>query len=205
MEIKETDIPSTSVQMMTMSSDTESDRQNSGVGAVKVKMSAKKITKQKDCSVKKGLPSGQSRPSDHVRADSSSEDEHSSGGLQARILQELQKVNSRLDAVEDKVQEHSFRSTDQRDFSKLSTPKYSVHNDKRSRKSKKSKTSRYDSSSEDEVLPSLSVLKSSRNIQRQVDARIAEIESHSKLEGNDSKLKSKRGGGVDVLVSKKVA
>ena len=154
----------------------------------------------------KGLPSGQFRPRDRVPAQSSSEDEHSSGDLQARILQELQKVNSRLDAVEDKVQEHS-RSTDQRDFSKLSTPERSVHSNKKSRKSKKSKTSRYvsDSSSEEESLPSLSVLKSSRDIQRQVDARIAEIESHSKPEGNDHKLKSKRGGGVDVLVSKKVA
>ena len=110
--------------------------------------------------------------------------------------------------MEDKVQEHSFRSTDQRDFSKLSTPKYSVHNNKRSSKSKKKvKSVGYvsESSSDDELLPSLSVLKSSRDIQRQVDARIAEIESHSKIEGNDNKLKSKRGGGVDVLVSKKVA
>ena len=69
------------------------------------------------------------------------------------------------------------------------------------RKSKKRKTSRY--VSDNEILPSLSVLKSSRDIQRQVDARIAEIESHSKVEGNDSKLKSKHGGGVDVFVSKK--
>ena len=97
------DIPSTSVQPMTTSSDSEREAQNSGVGAVKVKMSARKITRQKDCSVKKGLPSGQFRPSDRVPAQSSSEDEHSSGDLQARILQELQKVNSRLDAVEDKV------------------------------------------------------------------------------------------------------
>ena len=205
-EVKDMNIPSTSAQQMTMSSDSDSEVRHSGVGAVKVKMSARKITRQKDCSIKKGLPSGQFRPSDHVPAQSSSEDEQSSGDVQARILQELQKVNSRLDAVEDKVQEHG-RSTDRRDCYKLSTPERFVHNVSKSRKSKKSKASRYvsDSSSEEESLPSLSVLKSSRDIQRQVDARIAEIESHSKLEGNDSKLKSKRGGGVDVSVSKKVA
>ena len=53
--------------------------------ASKVNMSAKKITKQKDCSVKKGLPSGESQTSDHIPAGSSSGDEHSSGGLQVRI------------------------------------------------------------------------------------------------------------------------
>ena len=198
-EVKDMSIPSTSAQQMTMSSDSDSEVRDSGVGAVKVKMSARKITGQKDCSVKKGLPSGQFLPSDHVPAQSSSEDEHSSGDIQARILQELQKVNSRLDAVEDKVQEHSS-STDRRDSFKLNTPERFVHNVNKSRKSKKSKATRHvsDSSSEEESLPSLSVLKSSRDIQRQVDTRIAEIESHSKLEGNDSKLKSKRGGGVDV-------
>ena len=58
----------------------------------------------------------------------------------------------------------------------------------------------------DEEIPCLSVLKSSKAVQKRVNERQAEIESLSKLEGNDqSKIKSKRGGGMDVVVAKKVA
>ena len=54
------------------------------------------------------------------------------------------------------------------------------------------------SSDEDEV-PCLSVL-------RTADDRIAEFVDASKMEGNDrQKIKSKRGGAIDILVSKKVA
>ena len=57
-----------------------------------------------------------------------------------------------------------------------------------------------------EDLPCLSLLKSSKAVQKKVDARLAELESTSHVEGNECvRLKSKRGGGVDVLVSKKVA
>ena len=47
---------------------------------------------------------------------------------------------------------------------------------------------------DEEVLPSCSVLRSSKDIQKQLDDRIGEIESQSKIEGKDSKLKSKCGG-----------
>ena len=52
-----------------------------------------------------------------------------------------------------------------------------------------------ETSSDEELLPPLSVLKLSPEIQRKVDTRISEIESHSKVQGNESsKLKSKGGG-----------
>ena len=56
----------------------------------------------------------------------------------------------------------------------------------------------------DEDIPSLSVVRSSRKIQKRVDDRIAQIEKAYQSKGNDApKIKSKRGG-VEVLVSKKV-
>ena len=49
------------------------------------------------------------------------------------------------------------------------------------------------------------VLRSSCDIQKAVDKRLAEIETCSHAEGKDNKLKSKHEGEVEVLVSKKVA
>ena len=57
------------------------------------------------------------------------------------------------------------------------------------------------------MIPSLSHLKSARDIQRQVDNRLRELEECSftpKGQGKQ-KFKSKRGGNVDILVHKKVA
>ena len=50
------------------------------------------------------------------------------------------------------------------------------------------------------------MLKSSKDIQQQVDSRLRELEECSFVQGNQKqKLKSKRGGNVDCIVSKKVA
>ena len=197
------DLPSTSgAQVMASSSDVP----DSGVGAFYTNKSAKKVKKQKDCYIKKAAASGQSKSSVQM-AETSSEDEHSSGGLQALILQQLQQVNSRLDAVEDRMATHSPGRTGNKDSTKLSSPQYLLKSSKSSKKCHKSKVKHVvdDSSSDDESLPSLSVLRSSRNIQKAVDKRIAEIESLTQPEGKDNKTKSKRGGGVEVLVPKKVA
>ena len=114
-------------------------------------------------------------------------------------------MNSRLDVVEATVQGHRQHRRRVKDTQKLSKAKILSKSDSCSRKSKSMKHVS-ESSSDEESLPTLSTLRTSRQIQRQVDARIAEIESHSKVQGDEStKLKSKRGGGVDVLVSKKVA
>ena len=53
-----------------------------------------------------------------------------------------------------------------------------------------------DAFSEENELPCLSVLRSSRDVQKKVDKRLYEIQKPSRLEGNDTgKIKSKRGGG----------
>ena len=151
---------------------------------------------QKDCSVKKTKASGLSRPGDHAVLTSSG-DEHSSGGVQALILKELQRVTSRLEAVEDSTESKTHRRSRHRDSAKLSTPEHLTESCCKTKKCRKSKMSTVfsESSSDEDILPSLSVLRSSKDIQKQVDERIAEIEARSKTEGKDNKLKSKRGGG----------
>ena len=128
-ENKSMDKPSTSMQPVMSSSDSDSDVRDSGVGAFKVNMGArKKVTKQKDCSDKRVSTSGQSRPIDCSDDSQSSKDEHQSGGLQALILREHQKVHQRFDVVEGKVQDHRHHSNRGKDCSKLSNLDYPLKN-----------------------------------------------------------------------------
>ena len=64
-----------------------------------------------------------------------------------------------------------------------------------------------DSSSDESLVPSLSHLKSARDIQRQVDNRLHELEecSFTPQGQGKQKVKSKCGGNVNILVHKKVA
>ena len=48
-------------------------------------------------------------------------------------------------------------------------------------------------------------MKKSEKIQREIDSRIRELECQSEATGTREKIKSKRGGNIDVLVKKKVA
>ena len=97
--------------------------------------------------------------------------------------------------MEAKVQDGRCPNRSEKDNSKLSSSKYSSKNGVKCKKSKKCKSSS-ESSSNEELLPPLSVLKISREIQSKVDARISKIESHSQVQGNESsKLKSKRREG----------
>ena len=59
-------------------------------------------------------------------------------------------------------------------------------------------------SSEDESIPSLTCMNKSEKIQREIDSRIRELERQSEATGTREKIKSKRGGNIDVLVKKKV-
>ena len=152
-----------------------------------------KVTKQKDCYFQK--PSGSCDPPSTVndRGQPSSDD------VQLKILQELQRVNSRLDAVGDCVNKQKRKSkVFSKDLHKIS-------------KSCSGVNTKYDSaesssqSSSDEDIPSLSFVRSSRKIQKRLDDRIAQIEKASESKGNDTpKIKPKRGI-VEVLVSKKVS
>ena len=55
------------------------------------------------------------------------------------------------------------------------------------------------------MVPSWSHLKSAKNIQRQVDRRLRELEDcRFSPKGKKQKIKSKRGGNVDVIANKRV-
>ena len=94
--------------------------------------------------------------------------EHSSGGLQALIVKELQRVNSSLDAVEDSMGDQRHRQRGHRDSVELSTPKHLPKSSYKGRKRRKSKLSTVvsESLSDEEVLPSLSAVRSYKDIQK---------------------------------------
>ena len=124
--------------------------------------------------------------------------------LQWKILEQLEKVNKRLDKVEDKM----AATGDTRDSLELSTSKFSTPNSSstvRKLKSKRKVQISSDSSSDSDSL-SLEVLKSPQ-LQKKVDKRIRELENSSQCSGRDTacKHKLKRGGNVDVSVKTKVA
>ena len=59
--------------------------------------------------------------------------------------------------------------------------------------------------SSEEELPNLSLLRSSRDVQKHIDRRMAELERDIRSEGNEeNKIKSKRGRNI-VLVQRRIA
>ena len=122
--------------------------------------------------------------------------------LQLQILNQLERVNKRLDTVEDKVAEAtsgaSTKSKLSRDFVTSSV--------KKCKKCKKYVESLTESSSDDSDTASLETLRSHK-LQRQVDKRIRALERSSQSSGNEKikKMKSKRGGNIDVVVKEKVS
>ena len=118
--------------------------------------------------------------------------------LQQEILRQLQRVNNRLDSVEQDLvtvkgtenkQTHKISSFDK---SKVSVSEVSM--------------SESDSSSDESLVPSLNVLKSKKSIQRKVDQRLKQLQDDSAVKsGSSDKFKSKRGGSVDCMVKNKIA
>ena len=110
-------------------------------------------------------------------------------------------MNDRLDLVEKKVDSTTVQRQEMKGKqSKLSRTVLNSHNNNvRSSDSE---------SSEDEgqVMPSLSTIRSKKSIQKQIDSRIRELEAEKNVEGIDAhdKIKSKRGGPIDVYVKQKV-
>ena len=144
-------------------------------------------------------------------SDVSSTDEGGRHDIQDLILQQLQKMNSRLQVVEEQMECKQGRKKKQRSKGqKLSTV---VKTCKKSCKkdccvNSFSESSVNSDSSDDETsLRDLSLIRTSRVIQKQIDISIAKL-SKQQIEGNDQagKLKSKRGegGAVDVVVQQKV-
>ena len=137
-------------------------------------------------------------------ADSTDTEEDEEGGtsgdIQVKILHELQRMNSHLNVVEKQVAKKSRSSKDSRGKHKLSTVCKSVKSDSKSKSKKQVLSS--DESSDDSDFPSLSDIKSSKAVQKKIDRSIDNLDSTHIPQGNDhaQKLKSKRGGPVEVVV-----
>ena len=57
-----------------------------------------------------------------------------------------------------------------------------------------------ESSDEEQYIPILNKIRKSAKIHCQVDKRIRDLEQQSKIAGSLGKIKSKRGGNVEILV-----
>ena len=121
--------------------------------------------------------------------------------LKLQILEQLQTVSHRLDKVEDRMAEdhHGVKRQDnmRRKLSSFSKRHLTVVSD--------NSQSDSDSSDSEQYIPSLNSIRKSTKIQQQVDKRIRELEKLSESTGCVGKSKSKRGGGVEVVVKHRVA
>ena len=128
--------------------------------------------------------------------------------IQMEILEQLKRMSHRLDLVEDQVVATTQQTAQASTSGKLSTDTVLSSSSKKSSKSKKSRPTYVtsDSSSDESDTPSMKQLKSNA-IQKKVDSRLRELNHSSHLPGSDSsvKLKSKRGGSVEVNVKNKVS
>ena len=116
-------------------------------------------------------------------------------------------MSARLEAVEGRVgKQKSIDNKSKTKGQKLSSCTKSKKFVKQSDTSSSESNESLESSDDEIKIPELSYIRSSKDIQRQIDRSIAKL-SRKQLEGNDmsQKLKSKRGGPVEVAVQKKVA
>ena len=184
-------------------------RVKNDISDVESEMNLKELSKlhkhsQKDASNSSGAAD--------TSVDTSSEEEEENA-VQLQILAELKRVNARLDAVEDKVENNSNGGArpkerqSKKEQSKLSSKYSGTHCEKVSSKKKNVVVKSDSESDSDSSIPDLHVLRNSEIIQRKVDARLRELEVINETSGMhlSTKLKSKRGGPVDVYVKHKVA
>ena len=117
--------------------------------------------------------------------------------VQMLILQELSRVNRRLDAVEEKAAQpqHAVQRTK---LSRTLDPKF--YDNQFSSLAQSSDTS------DSEDTPDLDILRESKSIQQKVDKRLSSLKQQqaSGVSGI-RQIKSARGGDVDVLIKQKVA
>ena len=118
--------------------------------------------------------------------------------IQVKILEELQKVNRRLDSVEEDMATVK-KTTHQK------TGKFSNFSKSKLKQCKNSIVSESESSSDESIVPSLTVLKISSDIQKQVDKRLRQLQEASASSSDKNDFKSKRGGNIDCVVKNKVA
>ena len=114
--------------------------------------------------------------------------------MQQQILQQLKCVNARLDTVEDQIASTSGSRQKPHGLSKLSSSSHKS-------KSKSSSVRCHCTSSDSDSGTNL------HSLQRQVDARLRDLESSQDETGmpKSRKIKSKRGGPIDVLGKHKIA
>ena len=169
-------------------------RKDSQLNPVNPGRSTSTSTPKLDLSVKRGLSLG------HTDLSASDNEDGAHSGIQGKILAELQRMGNRLDRVEDQMAGATVGHSTVRD-KKLSTVKKC-----KSHKKLKGHNDVFDTSdfSDDESdFPPLSVIRSSKALQKRIDTSIAELERDQKPQGNSNseKIKSKRGA-VEVLVNK---
>ena len=170
----------------------------------KVVVNRKTVAPEKDSVVKKVYTAGHAGYSDSE--DESSMEEGGQLDMQQKILSELQKVSSRLQVVESQMASGQGHSRKIKDEQKLSTVKKCKKRNCQKSCCVKTSSESSDSSDDDTVLPNLSHMRASKVIQKQIDRSIAKL-AKNQCEGNENsqKLKSKRGGPVDVIVQQKVS
>ena len=118
--------------------------------------------------------------------------------IQKQILEQLQQVSQHLEVVEGRIETGSQHIKSQHSGSKGKKLSSTSHRTVKNRWSDSE-------SSEDESIQSLSCMRKSDKIQQEIDSRIRELERQSEATGTGTKIKSKRGGNIDVLVKNKVA
>ena len=120
-------------------------------------------------------------------------------GVQFKILKELKRMSSRLDAVEDRM------ASEKKDSRQKLKESYKLSKDTDfSRKHKVVDCSSSDSSGDEQDIPDLAMLRGSKHLQKKVDEKIAGLSRSITKEGN-GKIKSKRGGNIEVIVKNRVS
>ena len=118
--------------------------------------------------------------------------------LQQEILKQLERVNARLETVEQDMETVKGAAYKQTDKISNSKSKLSV--------SDLSMSDSESESSDDSLIPDLNVLKSKKSIQNKVDQRLKQLQNDNiSKSGKCDKFQSKRGGNVDCMVKHKVA
>ena len=121
--------------------------------------------------------------------------------LQLQILEQLQTVSRQRDKEEDRMAEDHHRvkrqDTTRKKLSSFSKRQLTVVSD--------NSQSDSDLSDPEQYIPSLNSIRKFAKIQQQVDKRIRVLEKQSESTGSVGKIKSKRGGNVDVVVKHRVA
>ena len=180
------------------------DERDSPLSQVKCQKSVKKSVKKRGVAVEKdSFVKSHCGQSDTVDG-ASLVDEAAGQGVQLQILAELRSMSARLEAVEGQVgQKDVNRKPKGLKLSSCTKSKTSV---KKCDSSSSEQSQNSESSDDDTKIPELSYIRSSRDVQKQIDRSLAKL-SKKQSEGNDGskKLKSKRGGPVEVTVQEKVA